>query len=135
MSVTGHFLDRGGDEADFAGAEFLDLLHLRGEETNALDVVGSIGAHHSDALAFLHHAVDDPHQHHDAEIDVVPAIDQQRLQRSVAVAFRRRQPIDDGFQHEVDAEAGLGGNHHGVGSVDADHVLDLLFDLIRLGGG
>ena len=131
---VGDFLDRGGDEADLAGAELVDLRHLRREEADALDVVGGVGAHHPDALALLHHAVDDAHQHHDAEIDVVPAIDQQRLQRGVAVALRRRQPVHDGFQHVVDAEAGLGRDHHRVGGVDADHVLDLLLDLVGFGG-
>ena len=95
---VGHFLDRGGDEADLAGAEFVDLRHLRREEADALDVIGGVGAHHADALALLHHAVDDAHQHHDAEIDVVPAIDQQRLQRgrrdrpSAAAAGARSLP-------------------------------------------
>ena len=132
---VGDFLDRGGDEADLAGAEFVDLRHLRREEADALDVIGGVGAHHADALALLHHAVDDAHQHDDAEIDVVPAVDQQRLQRRVAVALRRRQARDDGFQHVGDAEAGLGRDHHRVGGVDADHVLDLLLDLVGLGGG
>jgi len=50
---VGHLLDRGGDEADFAGAEFLDLLHLRREEADALDFVSRVGAHHPDALAFF----------------------------------------------------------------------------------
>jgi hypothetical protein len=39
---------------------------------------------------FLQRAVDDAHQHHDAEIKVVPAVDQQRLQGRAAVALRRR---------------------------------------------
>ena len=71
-----HFLDRGGNEADLAGAELVDLLHLRGEEADTLDVIGSVGAHHPDALALFHHAIDNAHQHHDAEIDVIPAVDQ-----------------------------------------------------------
>ncbi len=109
-------------------------VHLRGEEADPLEVVGGVGAHHPDALAFFHHAVDDPHQHDDAEIDVVPAVDQKRLQRRLAIAFRRRQPVHDGFQHLVDAKAGLGRDHHRVGGVDADHVLDLLLDLLGFRG-
>ena len=130
---VGDFLDRGGDEADLAGAEFVDLRHLRREEADALDVIGGVGAHHPDALALLHHAVDDAHQHHDAEIDVVPAVDQQRLQRGVAVALRRRQPVTMASSTSGDAEAGLGRDHHRVGGVDADHVLDLLLDLLGFG--
>ncbi len=44
-------------------------------------VVGRARAHEADALALLQDAVDDAHQHHDAEIDIVPGIDQQRLER------------------------------------------------------
>src|SRR3974390_1429530 len=76
---VGHFLDRGGNETDLAGAQFLDLLHLRGKKADALDLVSRVGAHHPDALTFLQHAVDDPNQHHHAEIDVIPAVDQKRL--------------------------------------------------------
>ena len=132
---VGHFLDRRGDETDLAGAELVDLGHLRREEADTLDVIGRARAHHADAAALLHDAVDDADQHDDAEIDVVPAVDQQRLQRRVAVALRRRQAGDDGLQHIGNAEAGLGRDHHGVGRVDADDVLDLLLDLLRLCGG
>jgi hypothetical protein len=128
---VGHFLDRGRDKADFAGAEFFDLLHLRREEAGALDLIGGVGAHHADALALFQHAVDDANQHHHAEIDVVPAVDQKRLQRGVAVAGRRRQPVHDGFEHLVDAKTGFCRDHNRFGSVDADHVLDLLLDLVR----
>src|SRR4029079_18362915 len=76
---VGYFLDCGGDGSDLARAEFLDLLHLRREETDALDLISGIGPHHPDALTLLERAIDDPHQHHHAEIDVVPGVDQQRL--------------------------------------------------------
>ncbi len=89
-------------------------------------------ADHADALALLEHAIDDAHQHHHAEIDVVPAVDQERLQRRVAVALGRRQAGDDGFEHLRHAFAGLGGNHERVGGVEADDVLDLFLDRFRL---
>ena len=50
---VGHFLDRGGEEADLAGAELLDVHHLRREHADAVDLVGGAGAHHADALALL----------------------------------------------------------------------------------
>ena len=43
--------------------------------------------------------------------------------------------VDDRLQHEVDAEARLGRDRHGLRGVDADHVLDLLLDPVGLGGG
>ncbi len=84
---------------------------------------------------FFSRAVDDAHEHDDAEIEVVPGIDQQRLQRRVRLALGRRQPGDDAFEHRLDIEPGLGGNRDRLGGVDADHVLDLLAHALGLGGG
>ncbi len=91
--------------------------------------------HHADGLALLQDAVDDAHQNDDAEIGVVPAVDQHGLQRLGGVALaRRRQLVDDRLQHVLDADAGLGRNEHGLRGVDADHFLDLLADALGLGG-
>ena len=95
--------------------------------------MSGVGAHHADALALFQNAVDDAHQHDHAEIGVVPAVDQERLQRRVAVAFRRRQAGDDRLQHFGHVLAGLGRDHDGVRGIEPDHVLDLLLDRLRLG--
>ena len=129
---VGDFLDRGGEHADLAGAELVDGRELGLEHADAVDLVMRGDADHADALALLEHAVDHAHQHDDAEIDVVPAVDQERLQRRVAVALGRRQAGDDGFEHLRHAFAGLGGNHERVGGVEADDVLDLFLDRFRL---
>ncbi len=75
------------------------------------------------------------HQHDDAEIGVVPAVDEQRLQGRGLVALGRRQAVDDRLEHEVDVEPGLGRDRHRLRSVEADDVLDLLLDPVGLGGG
>ena len=95
----------------------------------------SVGADHADFLALFQHAVENAHQHDHAEIGVVPAVDQQRLERGLFVAGRRRQLFDDGFEHEIDADAGLGRNRHGFRGVEADDFLDLGLDAVGLGGG
>ena len=41
---------------------------------------------------------------------------------------------DDGLEGFVDADAGLGADPDGAGSVDADHVLDLLGDAVAIAG-
>ena len=130
---VGDFLDRGGEHADLAGAELVDQCELGREHAGAVDLVRGVDADHADALALGEHAVDDAHQHDDAQVGVVPAIDQQRLERRRAVAFRRRQAGDDGFQHVGHAQAGLGRDHDRVRGVQPDHVLDLLLDRLRLG--
>jgi hypothetical protein len=126
--------DRGGEKADLARAELFDVHHLRSEHPDAVHFVGGVGAHHADALASSEHAVDDANEHHDAEIAVVPAVDQQRLERRIAVALGRGQARDDPLQHLGHVEACLRRDQDRVGGVEADHVLDLLFHLFRLGG-
>ena len=77
----GDFLDRGGEDAELAGAEFLDFDQLGRVDGDAIELIDGARGHHADALALLHHAIDDAHEHDDAEIGIVPAIDQQRLER------------------------------------------------------
>ncbi len=132
----GHFLDGRGDEAKLAGAEFVHLNHLRREDAGAFHRIFRAGSHHADGLALFQHAINDAHQNDDAEIAVIPAVDQHGLERRIAVAFLWCGQLgDNGFQHVLDAEAGLGGNMHGLRSIDADHFLNLLFDALRLSSG
>ena len=94
-----------------------------------------VRAHHLDLLALFQHAVEHAHEHDDAEIGVIPAVDEARLERRRLVALWRRQARDDGLQHVLDADAGLGRNQHRLRSVEPDHILDLLLYAVRLGGG
>ena len=79
-------------------------------------------------------AVDQPDQHDDAEIGVVPGIDQERLERRALVALGRRQAGDDRLKHLINLKAGLGRDLDRLRSVEADHVLDLLLDPFGLRG-
>ena len=127
--AIGDGLDAGGDEADLAGAELVGTATPFGrEDADALDLCDGAGRHHADLLAGLQHAVLDPHQDDDAEIGVVPAIDQQRLQRRRGVALGRRQARHQRLEHALDVEPGLGRDLDRVRRVEADHVLDLLLD-------
>ncbi len=89
-----------------------------------------------DLQALLDRAVDHAHEDDHAEVGIVPAVDQQR-----ACSGASRSPVgggmraDDGFEHVLDADAGLGAGEHRVAGVDADDVLDLGADLLGLGGG
>ena len=86
-------------------------------------------------LALLQHAVDHADQDDDAEIRVVPAVDQHRLERRVGVALGRRDALDDRLEHVGDADPRFGAGQHRVGRVEPDHFLDLGADLLGLGGG
>ncbi len=133
--AVGDGLDAGDDEADLARAELGHVGRLGREDADLVEVVGCRRRHHADAHALLQHAVLHAHQRDDAEVRVVPAVDQQGLQRRVAVALGRRQALDHRLEQVVDAEAGLGRHLDGVGRVDADHVLDLLRHPLGLGRG
>jgi hypothetical protein len=79
----GDVLDLRGDEADLAGAELAELLDLGAEHADPVDQMAGAGGHEADLLALADDAVDHPDQDDDAEIGVVPAVDQHRLQRRV----------------------------------------------------
>ena len=84
---VGDLPDRGGEEADLAGSEPVAHLLLGAEDADAIDLVGAAGRHQPDALALVQHAVEDAHQHDDAEIGIVPAVD-----RAAPSAGRWRRP-------------------------------------------
>ena len=63
------------------GPSSLDIDQLGREDADAVELVGGAGGHHADALALLDGAIDDADEDDDAEIGVVPAVDQQRLER------------------------------------------------------
>ncbi len=106
---------------------------LGGEDADAVDLVRGAGAHHPDLLAFDDLTIPDPQQDHDAEIGVVPAVDQQRLERGFGIAPGRRQTLHDRLQDLVDPLPGLGRDQERVVRVQADDVLDLLLDPLGLG--
>ncbi len=90
------------------------------------------GRHHPDLLSRNQHPVLDTHQGHDAEVRVVPAVNQQRLERRPGIAGGRRQAGHQPLEHPVHVEPGLGRDQKRIGGVEPDHILDLLFDPIRL---
>ena len=131
----GDFLDLRGDEADLAGAELRELLDLGAEAADAVDEVGGAGGHELDLLALAAGAVDDADEDDDAEIGVVPAVDEHGLQGGAGVALGGRDVGDDGVEHLLDADAGLGAGEHRAGGVEADDLLDLLPHALGIGGG
>ena len=93
-------------------------------------VVDDVGRPEPQLLALLQRAGDHAHEHDDAAKRVVPAVEDQRRHRRVAIGDRRRDARDDGLEHLFDADAGLRRDQQRVGGVEADRVLDLLLDPI-----
>ena len=118
------------DESDLAGAEAVDLHHVRLEYADLVELVRLARRHEADCLSRLERAVDDAHVADDALVVVVDRVENQRLKRRVRVARRRGDVAHDALEQLRHALARLRRNHHGVVGVDADDVLELLFDLV-----
>ena len=131
---VGDLFDLRREEPDFARPKLVEHLLLRPENADALDRLHGARRHQFDFLALLQEAIDHPHQHDDAEIGVVPTINQQGLKGCIDIALGRRQAGDDGFEHQIDANARFCRGEHGLRGVQADDVLDLLLYTLRLGG-
>ncbi len=80
--------------------------------------------HQPNALALAHRSLHHAHQHDHAAIRIEPRVEDQRLQRCIGIARRRRQPVNDRFQHLVHALAGLGAHRNRVGRVQSHSLLN-----------
>jgi len=128
-------LDAAAKEAHLTGVQFLHVRGLGREHAQAQHFIFLAGAHEAHHVAQFHPAVHHTEEHHHALVAVVPGVEDQGLEGGVQIAARRGQTVDDGFQHGVHAQTGLGGHGQGVGAVQADGFLDLFLDAVHLGAG
>ena len=91
------------------------------------------GSHQHHLVLRTDDAVDDSNERDDAHVVVKPAVDDERLQRSIFVAFGRRHVAHDALENIVDAHAGLGRAFHRVGGINADDVLDFFLGGVGIG--
>ena len=80
------------------------------------------------------HAVNHANKNNDAEVGVVPTVDEECFQRCTGISSRWGYSLDDGFKQVGDSGSGLGGDVQCVSSIDADHLLDLLGDPVKVRG-
>ena len=125
-------LDVGDQEADLADAELVDRHRLRREDADLQRLVVLPFGHQPDLHARPQHAVDHADDDDDAAVGVVPGVEDQRLERRVGIAGRRRQARDDRLEDLRDAGARLGAGQQRVVAVEADDVRDLAARLFGL---
>ncbi len=128
-------LDAGDDESHLAGRQRVAGDRLRREHADLLAIVGGARRHQQDLVARLERPLHHSHQHHHADVVVEPRIDDERLQREIGVALRRRDARDHGFEDFVDPFARFRARPQRIVRGDADDVLDLLDHAVGLGGG
>ncbi len=131
-----HRLDGSGNIADLPGGKAVRRLHAGGVQKADLHH-GELAAHrhHPDDVARSDHAVLDADVDDDAAVGIVIRIEDQRLQRRVLVALRRRDVPHDLFHHLVDVHAVLGGDAGRVVRRDPDDILDFGAHALRVGAG
>ena len=87
--------------------------------------MGGAGLHEVQPRPRRQPAVHHPHRRHDAAVLVELRVEDQRLERGIGIAARRRDPLGDRVQQLGDALAGLGRDLEDVLGGDAEHGLDL----------
>ena len=99
------------------------------------DLIARPARHQQNLLVAAHDAVDQAHEDDDAAVVVVLTVENQRAQRRAAIALRGRDVLHNVLEHRVDIDAGFGRNLRRVLGRDADDLLDLVLDALRLGRG
>ena len=128
-------LDAGDEVTDFAGAETPHRGRVRRAHTDLLRVVGGVRLHETQLGATVERAIEDAYRADDAAIRVVVRVEQQRLQRCVWVARRRRDVLDDCVEQLGYALSGLRRDPEHLARVDSEHTLDLPRDAVGVGRG
>ena len=119
-----------GEDADLPCFERVDLEHRRLAHREHRAFVDLIGRPELELGALRDLAGHHAHEHDDAAIGVVPAVEDQCGERSLAIGHGRWDAVDDGLEHIVDALPGLRRYEQRVFRVEPDRVLDLLLDPI-----
>ena len=109
-----------GDE--LPRTEIADLDHLRLR----------LRPHHPDLHALFQPSVPDPAEDNDASVGVVQGIEDQRLERCLAVARRRGELLNDLLQDILHIQACFSRYPRAVGTVKPDDVLDFLRGPLRV---
>ena len=130
---VGNGLDVGEQEADFAGGQLIARDRLGRLIADAVHFKHLFAGPQPDLLALAQPAFQHARQNDHAAVGIEPGIENQRAQRRVRRALGRRNQMHHRFQHVVDADALLGAGQNRVAGVQADQLLDLLANPLRLG--
>ena len=124
--------DGGADPADIAGIELiLDDFFWRAH-ADLDDFVFGAGRHETDLVFRPDGTVLDADISDDPAIRIVERVEHERLERRFGISGRGRQLGDDLFEDLFYVQSGFCGNFNGVGAVEPDQILDLLFYDFRL---
>ena len=121
--------------ANLADGQRVDRGLGRTLDAHAVDQKVALGLHHKQCIALFDGTIEDAHRSHHTAILVKVRIQNERFERSVCIALRRRNQKDDGLQQIVNALAGLARDAHGIIGGNRQVVLDLGLNLVGMGRG
>ena len=121
--------------AHLADGQRVDRGLGRTLDAHAVDQKVALGLHHKQGIALFDGTIEDAHRSHHTAILVKVRIQNERFERSVCIALRRRNQKDDGLQQIVNALAGLARDAHGIIGGNGQIVLDLGLNLVGMGRG
>ena len=121
--------------ANLADGQRVDRGLGRTLDAHAVDQKVTLGLHHKQSIALFDGTIEDAHRSHHTAILVKVRIQNERFERSVCIALRRRNQKDDGLQQIVNALAGLARDAHGIIGGNRQVVLDLGLNLVGMGRG
>ncbi len=130
-----HVLEARGDVANLTRRERLRGDEGRAEVAHLQHLSGAMRLHHQQAICGGDSAIDDANIGDDTLIGVILGIEDERPQRLVIGATRRRHALHHRFENLLGADALFGRRQDGLLAGDADHILDLFDDTLRLGAG
>ena len=131
-----HVLDACGEVAHVAAGQRLTRVKPdRAQVPDLDDLVLRAGGHHGHLHVAPERALHHAHEHDDAAVAVILAVEHERLQRRAGVALRGRHVVHNVVQHGLNVHALLGRNFGRFHCRNADDVLDLGLGARRVGGG
>ena len=122
-----------GNIPDHSCTQFIAGDELTGAKGTDLHDLGFRScSHHEHRRALFHCSLFDPAEYDDALIGVIFGIKDQRLERRVRVACRRRDLLHDLLEDLMDILSCLCRDQRRVLRVEPDHILDLFLHSVRI---
>ena len=118
------------DIAHVPGTDFVAGLHLELQHAHLVGVVLAARVEEFDMLALADRAVEDAEIGDDAPEGVEHRVEDQCLQRSVRIALRLRNPLDDGFEHLFHAQSRFAGGAEDLVRVTTQQIDYLILHFV-----
>ena len=132
---VGQGADLRHEVSDLSGTQRVARRRRRPELADFENVEFLAAAHQADALALAQRPFHDANVDNRALISVEMAVIDERLERRVGIAGRRRDALDDSAQHLVHADAALAAGAQHVLRIDAEGRFHFGDHFVRPGDG